>query len=111
MPQRPLCPVVTAWRRSCRELWLNVADNNNGGDAVVAMCYIAHVVACFWYFVGGDEPHDDPTLAPQPGWISRQTTDVWNVTGDRTEVDTLLDLPFILFRFVTPCPLKWDIVD
>lgn len=50
------------------------------------MCYIAHVVACFWYLIGGDEPHDDADLLPQPGWISREMIDVWNVTGDRTEV-------------------------
>eukprot|EP01046_Picozoa_sp_COSAG06_P008481 COSAG06_NODE_429_length_15872_cov_25.578330_21_plen_248_part_00 len=49
--------------------------------ALAAMLYISHLVACFWYFVGEDEPHEDPSLLPQPGWITRQMADVWNVTG------------------------------
>ena len=100
------CPLLLR-KRPCGDLWLGMCC----ADAVVAMCYIAHIVACFWYFVGGDEPHDDPDLAPQPGWITRQTADVWNVTGDRTQVDILLELPSFPFRFVTPCRLETVIVD
>jgi len=37
--------------------------------------------------VGDDVQQDDATLLPQPGWISRQSDDVWNVTGDRKEID------------------------
>ena len=52
---------------------------------VFAMSYICHLLACGWYFVGGDVEVDG--LAPQRGWIHNQMEGVWNATGDRPTID------------------------
>jgi hypothetical protein len=55
------------------------------GSSILAMGYTCHLVACGWYFIGEDVI-PAVGLNPQPGWISGQMNDVWNVTQDRDEV-------------------------
>lgn len=55
------------------------------GSSIVAMAYTCHLVACGWYFIGEDATPGEG-LGAQPGWITGQMNDVWNVTQDRDEV-------------------------
>eukprot|EP01043_Picozoa_sp_COSAG02_P020175 COSAG02_NODE_988_length_15440_cov_5.979271_13_plen_561_part_00 len=45
-----------------------------------------HWIACGWYAVGVGEQSVEGQL---PGWVSRQTLDIWNSTGDRTTISTM----------------------
>lgn len=47
---------------------------------VVMMSYTCHMLACGWYYVGGDVKIGDG-LEPQRGWIHNQKESVWNATG------------------------------
>lgn len=53
--------------------------------SIIAMSYTCHLVACGWYYIGDDSVPANG-VSPQPGWISIQMEDVWNVTEDRKEV-------------------------
>ena len=64
----------------------NLMGYLKAASGCMLVAYACHIVACFWYFVGGDVESDDGGR-PQQGWISREMEGTWAANGNRTADD------------------------